>query len=228
MATPMDRVPRRELLKQIALSITALGAGSMTLDAGQMVHQAAAQAKSATGVYQPKLFRDHEYQTVARFAELIVPADEVSGSAVDAGAPEFIDLLCSQNPKLADIFTGGLAWVDAHVRAAHQTTFLDAGEAQQIALLESFVSASSETSERRSIQYEQTPLLEFRGYGVYSGTDLGPGVYFFDWIRKMSVDAFYTSPIGVKDLDYRGNRATSSYIVPQEAIDWALKHSPFA
>jgi hypothetical protein len=57
---------------------------------------------------------------------------------------------------------------------------------------------------------------------------LGPGVAFFDWARKMTVDAFYTSEIGIKDVDFRGNGSISQYEVPKEVIEYALKHSPFA
>ena len=51
---------------------------------------------------------------------------------------------------------------------------------------------------------------------------------FFDWVRKMTVDAFYTSAIGIKDLGYVGNTAHSKYVVPPAAMEYALKRSPFA
>jgi len=47
-------------------------------------------------------------------------------------------------------------------------------------------------------------------------------------MRKMAVDAFYTSEIGIKDVDFRGNATLSEFEVPKAAIDHALKHSPFA
>ncbi|MBL8293408.1 MAG: hypothetical protein JNN08_16290, partial [Bryobacterales bacterium] len=47
-----------------------------------------------------------------------------------------------------------------------------------------------------------------------------------DWVRKMTVDAFYTSPLGIKDLGFKGNRAWSKYTVPQESIDYVMKRSP--
>ena len=66
----------------------------------------------------------------------------------------------------------------------------------------------------------------FRDYGMEKRSELGAGVRFFDWVRKMSVDAYYTSEIGIKDLGYAGNLALSEYIVPQEAIDYAMNRSP--
>ena len=52
-----------------------------------------------------------------------------------------------------------------------------------------------------------------------------PGIRFFSWVRRMTVDAFYTSEIGIRDIDYRGNTALSAYPEPVEAIAFALKKS---
>jgi len=69
---------------------------------------------------------------------------------------------------------------------------------------------------------------EFESYGIYRPSELSPGILFFDWVRRMTVDAFYTSEIGVKDIGYKGNTAISKFEVPQEIIEYALKRSPFA
>lgn len=218
---------RRAVLRGIALSLTA--GGILDTAAAQHVHETAA-AEKAKGLYKSKAFTANEYKTIQRLAELIVPKDERSGSAVDAGAPEFIDLLCSQNKELANIYYGGLAWLDAEMRRRHQTTFTSASEAQQTAMLDLLVAAERTERTRRAEQgsYERSAhYRDFAGYSTHARSDLAPGVYFFDWIRKMTVDAFYTSPIGVKDIDFRGNRAYSQYNVPVEALQYALKRSPF-
>jgi hypothetical protein len=44
----------------------------------------------------------------------------------------------------------------------------------------------------------------------------------------MTVDAFYTSKVGIQTLDYRGNMALAKYAVPTAAIDYAWKKSGFA
>jgi hypothetical protein len=193
-------VTRRDAIRRIALALTAVGASSLDLASAQQVHHAARTA-SAAGPYEPKFFNPHEYSTVTRLAELILPADERGGSAVDAGAPPFIDVLCSQNEELGRIYTGGLGWLDAWMRRQHSTTFVEAGGQQQTALLDALVAA--ENAE------DSAPA-----------TELGPGVRFFDWIRKMSVDAYYSSEIGIKDLGYKGNGAFAEYTVPQEALDF--------
>lgn len=221
---------RRDIVRGLALALTAAGGGVMDADAAQHVHQATA-AEKAKGPYKVKAFQPHEYKTVRRLAELIVPADEVSGSALDAGAPEFIDTLCSQNQKLKDIFTGGLGWLDAEMRMRHQKRFVDCSEAQQTGMLDLLVAADREERARKSeeLVYRRSPdYKQFSTYTVHRPSPLGPGIVFFDWVRKMTVDAFYTSPIGIKDLGFVGNKGMSKYVVPQEAIDWAIRHSPFA
>ena len=116
---PLETIDRRSIIRGLALAITS--AGMLDLDAAQHVHTETASEK-AKGAYKVKAFQPAEYKTLQRFAELIVPKDDVSGSALDAGAPEFIDLLCSQNEKLADIFHGGLAWLDAEMRKRYKST----------------------------------------------------------------------------------------------------------
>jgi gluconate 2-dehydrogenase gamma chain len=194
----MSDVSRRDLLRGIALSATL---GGLPLEAAQHVHDLALQEKAA-GPYKPKLFNAHEYATLRRLADLIVPADDVSPGALAAGAPEFIDLLSSQNPELAAIYTGGMAWLDREMQRRYSTDFVGVTPEQQIA------------------------MLDLIAYKKNESPELGPGIRFFTWVRKMVVDAFYTSPVGIKDLGYIGNTAVSKFEIPQEAIDYALKRSP--
>lgn len=225
----MSEPNRREIIRTLAMSLTAAGA-AMDAEAAQHVHHAAAAEKASKGAYKVKEFRPHEYKTITRLAELIVPADSVSGSAVDAGAPEFIDTLASQNPKIAEIFHGGLGWLDAEMRHRFGKSFTDCSEAQQTEMLDVLVAADKAERERRSeelVYQRSADYRQFSNYTVKRPSPLGAGVVFFDWVRKMSVDAFYTSPVGIKDLDYRGNRGWTKYEVPKEAIDWAIARSPF-
>jgi hypothetical protein len=87
--------------------------------------------------------------------------------------------------------------------------------------------------EEREIRSRRTgsgdgPYAEFRDYQAWDRPTMGAGVEFFDWVRKMAVDAYYTSPIGVEDVGYLGNGAYSEYVVPEESIAYAMKRSPFA
>ncbi len=72
---------------------------------------------------------------------------------------------------------------------------------------------------------DQTALLDLIAYRRNASPELTPGIEFFTLVRRMTVDAFYTSEIGIKDIDYRGNSPMASYPSPTEAIAYALKQS---
>lgn len=203
---------RREILRSAALML--MSGAPLQVAFAQHVHEQTSEERAKSGgKYTPKLLNDHEYKTVTRLAELIVPADGDNGSAVDAGAPEFIDLLCSQNERLANIYTGGLLWLDRQMRSQHSTDFVGASAAQQTAMLDALVAAGRSGSDDDADSDDG---------------DLTPGVQFFGWIRRMTVDAYYTSAIGMKDIGYIGNTAVMEYTVPQEAIDYAMRRKPRA
>jgi len=195
----MSEVSRRDLLHSIALSVTL---GGLAPAAAQHVHSVAADERASTGVYKAKALNPHEYQTLEKIADLIIPADEKSPGAVASGACEFIDLLASQNPRLQAIYTGGIAWLDRSMRLRYSTDFASAKPNQQ------------------------TALLDLIAYRRNESAQLGPGIEFFDWARRMVVDAYYTSPVGIKAIGYLGNTSVAKFEVPQEAIDYAIKRSP--
>src|SRR5260370_27012047 len=105
----MSEVSRRDLLKNIALSATL---GGVSLEAAQHVHGVATQEKAASGVYKPKGLNAHEYRTLQKLADFIIPSEERSPGASAARTPEVIDLLARQHPQLVAIYTGAIAWLD--------------------------------------------------------------------------------------------------------------------
>jgi choline dehydrogenase-like flavoprotein len=72
---------------------------------------------------------------------------------------------------------------------------------------------------------DQKALLDKIAYRENATPDLAVGVRFFTWVRRMTVDAYYTSAAGIEELGYLGNKASSQFKVPQEAIDYALTRS---
>lgn len=173
--------------------------GTVSLEAAQHVHEEAQAAAASTGgVYKPKALTQHEFDTLKELCEIIVPG------ASKGGAAEFIDLLSSQNPEMLAIYTGGLAWIDEEMKHRYQADFLGAKAG------------------------ERTELLDVIAFRKNRTPESGPGIRFFDWARRMTVDAYYTSPVGIKEVGYLGNRALREFKIPQEAIDYAVKRSPFA
>ena len=219
-------ISRRDALRSVALALTAVGTGTMELDAAQHVHEAIRAEKAQGGNYTPKCFNPNEYQTLRRLTEMMIPADAKSASALDAGAPEFIDLLASKNDELARIFTSGMLWLDREMRRHYAATFVDAPEPSQTAMLDQL----AEEVRREAEKVIEWPASEYRGFREYTVEDqstLGPGGRFFEWVRRMTVDAFYTSRVGIDDIEFKGNGFVTEYSVPKKSIDYALARSPF-
>lgn len=197
----MSDLHRRDVLRSAAIAATL---GQLTPASAQHVHQQAGEAKKANaGRYQPKVFNEHEYKTVALLADLIIPPEGAGPGGAAAGAPEFIDLLCSGAAGLARTWLSGLAWLDSASLKRYQATFGDAKAEQQTALVDLIAYRKNETPE------------------------LAPGIRFFDWARRMVVDAYFTSPAGVKAIGFQGNVGMQTFQVPVEALTFALQRSPF-
>jgi hypothetical protein len=196
----MSDITRRDVLRRLALAFTA--AGTLDRVAAEEVHHLA-QASAGGGPYAPKTFSPHEYQTIERLTDLIIPLENGNPGALAAGAAAWIDTISSESDQLKGIYRNGVAWLDGAMKSRGAANFVSATPAQQVALLD-------------RIAYRQN-----------STPELAPGIEFFTWARRMTVDAFYTSPIGIKDIDYRGNSAQASFPSPTEAIAYALKRSGF-
>ncbi len=196
----MSDLSRRDALRRLGLALMATGA--LDRVAAQEVHALAAEAQAASGPYTPKAFTPAEFRTLERLTDLIVPVENGAPVALAAGCAAWIDLISSENDQLKKTYRDGFAWVDAAMKSRGAASFVDATPEQQTALLDQI-----------AFRRNQSP-------------ELGPGIEFFTWVRRMTVDAFYTSEIGIKDIDYRGNSPMGSYPAPSEAIAYVLKRVP--
>ena len=194
----MSNLSRRELLARLAAGAALIGTAE-----AQQVHDSVAQEKSAqNGPYQPKALTAHEYATLQKLSDYIIPADEHSPGALTASAADFIDFLCNASDEMRDIYTGGLLWLDdAMAKRNDGKSFLEASPAQQ------------------------TAMLDLIAYRKNASPELDPGIQFFALCRRMVADAYYTTPIGYKDVGFMGNNAMTTFTVPKEAVDYALKRS---
>jgi gluconate 2-dehydrogenase gamma chain len=193
-------VSRRNLLQGMAA--TAAAVSGVTPAMAQRAREKAEEERKATGEYQPKALNDHEYQTLQKLADWIIPAGANTQGALKAGAADWIDLMSSESEEMLAIYTGGIFWLDAATRRRHGKNFADATEDNQ------------------------RELLDLIAYRKNESPELGPGIRFFAWVRKMVVDAYYTSPAGIEELGYLGNKAVSKFQVPAECMDYAIQHSP--
>ncbi|MPZ21379.1 MAG: hypothetical protein GEV06_26325 [Luteitalea sp.] len=198
----MSEISRRDILRTLASTIVS--AGVIDRVAAHEVHAIVDQAaRAAGGAYTPTALSAHEFQTLDHLTDLIVPAENGGPSASDAGVAAWIDMLAGVNDKLKWIYTSGLKWLDDAMRQEGASDFLSASHTQQTAMLD-----------RIAYQRNETP-------------ELAPGIEFFRWTRRMTVDGFYTSKVGMSDI-YLGNTASATYVVPAESIQYALKRSGLA
>jgi hypothetical protein len=217
---------RRDVLRGAAAALTTYGVLDLQ---GAAVAHAILQEAQAGGGYEPRWFKAHEWETVVHLADLILPADTVSVSASAARVPEFIDLMCSESVRLQRVFSSGLLWLDAYTRSAGEGRFVEATAGRQAEILD-LLAAHGNESEPPGYEGldESVEYAGFFDYGVEAPSELQPGATFFGWIRRLTVDGFYSSPEGIEDVGYLGNGYSRRYTVPQEAIQYALSRSPFA
>lgn len=139
-------------------------------------------------------FNKHEMATIAVLSNIIIPADGVSGSATDAGVPDFIEFIVKDMPHHQVPLRGGLRWLDLQSNRRFGKAFIDASASEQIALID-------------EIAYPQK-----------ARPDVKQGVAFFSLIRDLVATGFYTSEIGIKDLGYKGNTPNQWNGVPDEVL----------
>jgi len=185
-------ISRRDILKTLAL--TAAGGSVLQVipaQAAEYAHQAVRKDKAAapSGKYTPKYFTPHQYEMLTLLCESIIPKDEKSGGAVEAGAPEFIDLLTSENEEYQLRLGGGLYWLDGFCGDRYTGPYLSCTPEQRKGVLD---------------------LIAFRKNAKADPT-LSQGVAFFAFLRSLTCDAFYTSKIGIADLQYIGNTALPEF-----------------
>ena len=144
-------ISRRNILKSLTMGAMATSVlRVIPLEAAEYAHHmvAAEKAAAATGVYTPKFFQARQYKTLQTLCQTIIPADADAGGAMEAGAPEFIDLLTSENPKYQLKLGGGLMWLDATCSDRYEKTYLDCTPEQQKEILD--LIAYSKNAETRS------------------------------------------------------------------------------
>jgi gluconate 2-dehydrogenase gamma chain len=185
-------ISRRDILRSLTMGAVASSVlRVIPAEAAEYAHHMVAAEKAAApaGAYTPKFFSARDYKTLQALCQTIIPADADSGGAIEAGAPEFIDLLTSENPKYQLKLGGGLMWLDAACTDRYEKTYLECTPAQQ------------------------KEMLDLIAYRKNAETDpgLSQGVEFFGFLREMTADGFFTSQIGIKYLGYVGNTYLLSF-----------------
>jgi gluconate 2-dehydrogenase gamma chain len=198
---------RRKYLKTIAVS----SVGAATLLQGcettpkQEVKDAAAEVAlnydrtAAEKIREQKLqsekfFDDHEMKTITILGDIIIPKDETSGSASDAGVPAFIEFIVKDQPRYQTPLRGGLKWLDIQSLKRFNADFASCTSQQQIEIVD-------------DIAFPEKAKPEFQ-----------QGVTFFNTMRDLTACGFFTSKIGIKDLGYVGNTPNQWDGVPADVL----------
>ena len=182
----MSDVSRREAIRVIGLLplAPAIDWSDAVHKHGRAIHRALAEA-GATAPYVPKFFTAHEYATVRVLVDILIPADERSGSATDAKVPEFMDTLLadeSVSDKARRVaMRGGLGWLDREAHERYAKTFVGCAAA------------------------ERTAIVDDIAWPRKAKPEMSQGAAFFSSFRDLTASGFWSSPMGVKDLRYIGN-----------------------
>lgn len=195
---------RRESLKALALG--SLSAGTLLSacnkktddkniagnpeDYGRTPEEKAIDTK----LMKEKFFTDSEMVTITILCDIIIPADSQSGSASDAKVPEFIEFMVKDQPKNQTPMRGGLRWLDIKSSKMFKKSFSDASKSQQLELVD---------------------LIAFPDKAKIENAQ---GVSFFNMMRNLTASGFFTSKVGIEDMNYKGNQPNAWDGVPEDVL----------
>lgn len=180
---------RRDFVKFLAaaplahFAVTALDLEEAALRTRETLERLAERGQQ----YQPKVFTPAEWRTARILADLVIPRDARSGSATDAMVPEFMDVFMENRENMKTWMRTGLTWLDDECRKRFSKTFVACDATQRTAVLDDIAWP------RRARQEMQA------------------GVRFFTNFRNFTASGFWSSKIGVDDLQYMGNRPISRW-----------------
>jgi gluconate 2-dehydrogenase gamma chain len=185
----LEPLSRRAVLKSLGVSV-AVGSvlRVIPVQAAEHAHHVI-EAEKESGPYVPKHFDAHGFKTLQALCDTIIPPDADSGGAVEAGAPEFIDLLTSENAEYQATFGDFFRWLDDACSKRYGKPWIDCAKAQQTEILD--VVAYRKNA-------EQDASLEKQVFG-------------FSFLRNFVADGFFTSKIGIRYLGYKGNTYLTAF-----------------
>ncbi len=175
----MSSLSRREMVGLLGLATTATAFGCKADD----VQRAANHVAASTGNYTPGFFTPEEWKTVNVLVDIIIPKDDRSGSATDAGVPQFMDFMMQENSGSQQKMRLGLAWLNRESRARFQSAFPSATGEQQLALINEIAWPDK----------------------VKGNEMLKEPASFFSNFRNLTASGFWSSRMGIEDLGYKGN-----------------------
>jgi gluconate 2-dehydrogenase gamma chain len=145
-------------------------------------------------IYAAQFFTPEEMKSITLLSDIIVPVDDVSGGASQAGVPAFIEFIAKDMTIHQLPLRGGLKWLDNQCTKRYQKIFSECSPKQQL------------------------EIVDLIAYPDKATVDMKPGVKFFTHMRNLVLTGFYTSKIGIKDIGYKGNTPNEWDGVPDEVL----------
>jgi len=145
-------------------------------------------------VISKTFFTEHEMQTITVLGDIIIPKDDISGSASDAKVPDFIEFIVKDKPEHQVPMRGGLRWLDMQCLNRYKNSFVDCNSKQQLEIVDEIA------------------------YPKKAKPAMKAGVSFFNLMRNLTATGFYTSEIGGKDVGYMGNTPNQWNGVPADVL----------
>lgn len=196
---------RRDSLKTLAVGSLTAGtilAGSCNKKETKIKAAASAdsygrtpeEAERDAGLMEETFFTKEEMVTIAVLCDIIIPADDRSGSATDARVPDFIEFIVKDRPEYQIPLRGGLRWMDINSAKLFKKSFAACTRTQQLQLVD-------------QIAYPQV-----------NDPGMSQGVAFFQLMRNLTATGFFTSKMGLEDLRYQGNQPNFWDGVPDDVL----------
>jgi hypothetical protein len=148
-------------------------------------------------------FTEAERAKLDILVDIIVPRDEVSGSATDVKVPDFIEFMMKDFPPFQTRMRGGLAWLDHECNKRFGTDFVNSSPAQRMEIIDEIAWPDEASPDKEAY------------------------VRFFTTLRNLTVTGFYTTAEGFRDLGYMGNTPNEWDGVPQHVMQrYGLEPDP--
>ncbi|MBK8558080.1 MAG: gluconate 2-dehydrogenase subunit 3 family protein [Lewinellaceae bacterium] len=202
---------RRDLLKSLGLSSLGLVGLSPQVQAAENILYSGPDKKKKKQPWEPygrtedeeaynakllveQFFNPKEMETLGVFVDIIIPKDQHSGSATDAGVPDFIEFMAKDRPNLQTPLRGGLHWIDSQATKRFGQVFTKCSDAQRLEIVEDIA------------------------YPNRKNPGMSQGVAFFSLMRNLTASGFWSSQMGLADMGYQGNTPNQWDGVPEEVL----------
>ena len=167
---------------------------SISTESGFTIDRSKEELEREKKINAETFFTAHEMGTITILADIIIPKDEVSGSASDAKVPDFIEFIVKDMPNHQTPMRGGLRWLDMQCLKRNNKTFQSCSEKQRLEIVD-------------EIAWPEKAKPEMK-----------QGVAFFSLMRNLTASGFFSSAIGIKDIGYAGNVPNQWNGVPDDVL----------